>query len=130
MKISPFLTDPHWHLQAAVPPRAADHGQGGRGQQLRPGSLHHRQGADRGHTRQDQEAGREHLWTPGKYCKYSKSKQENLRRDHFPGFPGVSQFWWRHRIWVRLAAAGETQGGVQEEASVGLLHLPEPPGAH
>ena len=53
--------------------------------------------------------------------------KDKLRTD-CSGFPCVSQFRWRHRFRVRLAAAGEAQGGVQEEARAGLLHLPQPPG--
>ena len=33
-----------WHLPAALPPWAADQRKGGRGEQLRQGPLHHRQG--------------------------------------------------------------------------------------
>ena len=43
-----LVLGPYWHLSAAVPPRAVDHGEGGRREQLRSRSLHHRQGADRG----------------------------------------------------------------------------------
>ena len=43
-----LVQGPYWHLSAAVPPRAVDHGEGRRRQQLRSRSLHHRQGADRG----------------------------------------------------------------------------------
>ena len=39
---------PYWNLQAAVPPRAVDHRQGGCRQQLCQGALHHWEGADRG----------------------------------------------------------------------------------
>ena len=43
-----LVLGPYWHLSAAVPPRAVDHGEGGRREQLRSRPLHHRQGADRG----------------------------------------------------------------------------------
>ena len=43
-----LVQGPYWNLSAAVPPRAVDHREGGRRQQLRSRSLHHRQGADRG----------------------------------------------------------------------------------
>jgi hypothetical protein len=36
-----------WHLPPALPPRAAHHRERGRGEQLRAGPLHNRQG-DRG----------------------------------------------------------------------------------
>ena len=37
-----FLIDQSRDLQTSVPPGEHDHGEGGRRQQLRPGSLHHR----------------------------------------------------------------------------------------
>ena len=72
-----FITDSHWDLQAAFPPGAVDHGQGGRSQQLREGPLHHRQGADRDNGRQDQEDGGPVYWTAG------ISRLSFLRRRHW-----------------------------------------------
>ena len=50
----PSLTceGPDWDLPSAVPPRAAGDWEGGCGQQLRQGPLHHRQGDRRPGTRQ------------------------------------------------------------------------------
>ena len=52
-----FITDSHWDLQAAFPPGAVDHGQGGRSQQLRSRTLHCRQGDYRLGAGQGQEVG-------------------------------------------------------------------------
>ena len=45
-KYSKNIVGEDGYIQKPVPPESDDYGQGGREQQLRPGPLHHRQGAD------------------------------------------------------------------------------------
>lgn len=101
---------PHRHVPTAVPSRAADHRQRGRGQQLRPRPLHDRQG-DRGHR-----AGPD----PEAVGPVHRSS----------GIPGVPLVRWRHRFGVHVAAHGAAERGLREEEQARVLHLPGAAGVH
>lgn len=96
------------YVPTTLPPRAADHRQGGCRQQLRPRPLHHRQG-DRGHR-----AG------PG--------AQAERPVHRAPGLSRVPQLRRRHRLRLHVAAHGTPLRGLRQEEQARVLHLPCPTG--
>merc|ERR1712087_934994 len=94
----------HGHVPPAVPPRAADHRQGGRGQQLCARALHDRKG-DCG------PVSGPHPATGGQLHGVA-------------GLPLLQRGRRRHWLGSGLAAAGAAVGGLWQEVEAGLYGVP------
>ena len=90
-------------LSSIIPPRATDLRQRGRGEQLRSGSLHPRQGDHRSGPRQN-----------------SQDRRHVHQSPRFPDIPRVRR-WYRFRI--HQPADGASLHGLRQEGQARVRHL-------
>ena len=113
-----FRRDPNWTLPATVPPGTTAHREGRRRQQLRPRTLHRRQGTPWPRPRQDPKTYRELHRTP-RVPAIPLLRRRNRVRIHFASHGAtLGGLWKKVETWVRCLSSASSR-----DSSRGTIQL-------
>lgn len=116
--------DPHWNLQAALPPWAADYWKRRCRQQLRPWTLHYWKGSPISEVLA-------HEYYLGNHRPSSWPRPQAVRQLLWtPRIPHLPLLRWRNWIRIHLPPHGASFCRLRKEVQAGVLHLPSSPGLH